>query len=283
LRESSPTSLFSYDSLQPPSPATPQSPISSPNQSQQSLLHQKLSSLIRLGLGSSSSSAHHPDHHINTTKTSPSSTHNHSPSFAMSPSKSVVQYLNDKFLRKRHSVSILKFSNSNTPTHTSHQPCQPATSTNLLAVSPSLTTTTTTTTNTSNVNHKLEKSVSNQSFLFNTPQIRLDDGSEAVTTSTRLKVAFSKQPQSSASASSSTSTSKSNAVSRSGSFKVKKKTKRSKSAPINQRKILVNSTFFTLLSTNYGDSSQLSPAALNRICVLCENKQHNQTQCHIFK
>ena len=34
-----------------PSQSSPQSPISSPNQSQQSLLHQKLSSLIRLGLG----------------------------------------------------------------------------------------------------------------------------------------------------------------------------------------------------------------------------------------
>ena len=192
----------------------------------------------------------------------------------MSPSKSVVQYFNDKFLRKRHSVSAgLKFSSQHQHP-TTLTTCQPANSTNLLAVA----SINNNNNNTSNVNHKLEKSVSNQSLLFNAPsspppppQIRLDDSkveAEAAIT-TRLKV----PPKPAL-------PSKSNAVSRSGSFKSKKKTKRSKSAPINQRKILVNSTFYTVLSTNYGDS-QLSP--LNRVCVLCEKKQHSQTQCHNFK
>ena len=118
----------------------------------------------------------------------------------------------------------------------------------------------------------------------------------AITSPTRLKIPFKLKSSNQAS-------------SRTGSFRVKKKTKRSKSAPINQRKILVNSTFYTLLSTNYGDTL-LSSGGANRsdtsrnaagngtaatnallspssqfatpVCVFCQQKRHSQAQCHIF-
>lgn len=87
-------------------------------------------------------------------------------------------------------------------------------------------TTTATTTTTTTTPSFTVGPISNNGLISNT------------TSPTRLKIPFKLKPSSS----------------RSGSFKVKKKTKRSKSAPINQRKILVNSTFYTLLSTNYGDT-----------------------------
>lgn len=108
---------------------------------------------------------------------------------------------------------------------------------------------------------------------------------DSTTSPTRLKIPFKLK----------------NSASRAGSFKAKRKTKRSKSAPINQRRILVNSTFYTLLSTNYGDTllspgaggGQLSPTSAGAgggaghhpnqpMCVFCEQKRYSQVQCHIF-
>lgn len=94
-----------------------------------------------------------------------------------SPSKSVVQYLNDKFLRKRHSVSILKFNNHNnnpssssgasggaSSSHAAGHAAASALVGGFLNVSPH--------------SAKLEKSASNHSFhssniIGSTPQIRL--------------------------------------------------------------------------------------------------------------
>jgi hypothetical protein len=104
------------------SPRTPQSPSSPSSQSQQSLLHQKLSSLLKLGFNSNSNT----NASSNTADFLNSSLpNNDSPVFSQTPdsttaaaesnkkqSRTVAQYFNSKFLRKRHSVSTLKFASS---------------------------------------------------------------------------------------------------------------------------------------------------------------------------
>lgn len=257
-REQSPNSIFSYDSLQPPSPSTPQSPMS-PAQSHQSLLQQKLCSLIRnVNIANPNSNANEQSQPTGKSSTT---------------SKSVVQYLNNKFLRKRHSVSILKFNNTNMPTN--------KISSDLLKMSSNLThmdeedhssstnnsghffckspksgrinSDTSYTKELTVKNSKLEKSISNQSFLSNKPEISINapGPSEPIMS---LKVPFKSKNN--------------NASPTRNSFNVKKKTKRSKSAPINQRKILVNSTIYaSLLSTNYNENINN-----NTGCIYCDNK-----------
>lgn len=221
-----------------------------------------------------------------------SSSGTHSPvSSNHQSSKTVVQQclqnLNNRLLRKRHSVSILKFNNSNsscnTPTLNSAQ-LSPSTnfsrfSSRKLSIS----------------NNKLNKSSSNT--LLDDPINSCVGGSShsrGLQKST-LMLPGSKNSDtlSLTSVVSSPFTSskfklpikiKSNVSSRHGSFKMKRKTKRSKSAPINERKPQMTTMHQALMPSTrrfLGDSSNdhKNNGKLNIVfCKFCELRLQQQNQ-----
>jgi hypothetical protein len=262
-------SLFSNDNyLSAPSPITPQSPVqspSSPTQSQSSLILNKYS-ISNSNLNSNNSN-------INSTTPSPATS---KANLTSSSTKSVLthlQNLNNKFLRKRHSVSILKF-NSNSNNSSNHTA---ALSNSGLSISNS--------TNLNNINsqsfssqfNKMTNNASNYNQK-NTLMLPLTnsvllvdsyDNSLQISNNSGINSKFSNKKAGS----------KSGSASHNSSMKSKRKQKRSKSAPINQRrpaKLTSQSMLYALLSPNYVKKAANSSKNVKfNECIFCSFKKQN--------
>jgi hypothetical protein len=296
-RNLSQNSLFSNDNyLSAPSPITPQSPVqspSSPTQSQNSLILNKYS-LSNTNLNSNNSNSSN----LNSTTPSPATS---KVNLISSSTKSVVlthlQNLNNKFLRKRHSVSILKYnSNSNSSNNnTNHNTSPAATAAAAAAAAAALSTS-----NSANLNavnsqsllSQFNKMITNNSSYHNqknTLMLPLTNNSSLLVDSYGNSLPSTTSHSHSGGGGSvalkgdKKANRKSGSSSHNSSIKSKRKQKRSKSAPINQRspfKLANQSTLHALLSPSYMKKAVATSSSKNvkfNQCMFCALKKQNNS------